>query len=71
MASGPEEKATMSIKLTMAFVAIIVALALPAHVARDVNRDNLVNRGNLRAYKSAQYCMPQDDDLPAMTRIYC
>lgn len=55
----------MSIKPTMSFVAVIVALALPALAARNGNHDNP------RAYKSAQYCVPQDDALPAMTRVYC
>jgi hypothetical protein len=54
---------TMSIKLTIALVAIVVASALLAPAARD--------RDNSYAYKSAQYCTPQDYDLSDTTRVYC
>jgi hypothetical protein len=60
-----EEKMTMSTKLAMAFVAVIVALALPALVAGKANRDNK------HTYKLAQYCEPHHDELPGATRVYC
>jgi hypothetical protein len=44
-----EEKMTMSTKVTMAFVPIIIALAVPALAAGNGNRDNE------STYKSAQY----------------
>jgi hypothetical protein len=53
----------MSIKLTIALVAIVVASELLAPATRD--------RDNSHAYKSAQYCMPQDYDLSGTTRVYC
>jgi hypothetical protein len=56
---------TMSIKLTMAFVAAIIALASPALAAGNGNRDNELT------YKLAQYCVPQHDELPGMTKVYC
>jgi hypothetical protein len=56
---------TMSTKLAMAFAAVIVALALPALAAGNGNRDNE------HTYKLAQYCIPQHDELPGATRVYC
>jgi hypothetical protein len=56
---------TMSTKITMALIAVVVALALPALAAGNGNR------GNAYAYQSAQYCMPQYDDPSDMTRFYC
>jgi hypothetical protein len=60
-----EEKLTMSTKVRMAFVPIIIALAVPALAAGNGNRDNE------STYKSAQYCIPQFDELPGTTRVYC
>jgi hypothetical protein len=60
-----EEKITMSTKVTMPFVAAIVALASPALGVGASNRDNEY------ASKSVQYCIPQFDELPATTRVYC
>jgi hypothetical protein len=56
---------TMSTKLAMAFVAVIVASALPALAAGNGNRDSGYT------YKLAQYCMPQHDELPGATKVYC
>jgi hypothetical protein len=55
----------MSTKVTMAFVAAIIALAFPTLVAGNDNRENQ------HPYRSAQYCIPQLDDLPGTTRLYC
>lgn len=55
----------MSTKVTMPFVAAIIALAFPAFGAGNSNRDNE------HTSKSAQYCIPQFDELPATTRVYC
>ena len=55
----------MSTKVTMAFVAVVIALALPALAGGNGNRDNEYT------YKSAQYCIPQLDELPGTTRVYC
>jgi hypothetical protein len=56
---------TMSTKVTMAFVAAVIALALPALAAGNGKRDDEYN------YKLAQYCIPQLDELPGTTRIVC
>jgi hypothetical protein len=56
---------TMSTKLAIAFVAVIVASALPALAAGNANRDNEYT------YKLAQFCVPQHDELPGATRVYC
>jgi hypothetical protein len=58
-----EEEMVMSSKITMAFVAAIIALACFALTAGNGNREY--------TYKSAQYCMPQYDELPGTTRVYC
>ena len=55
----------MSTKVAVAFVAVIVALPLSALAAGNGNRDNEYT------YKLAQYCMPQHDELPGTTRVYC
>jgi hypothetical protein len=60
-----EENMTMSTKVAMAFVAVIVALAMPALAAGDGNRDT----GH--TYRLAQYCVPQHDELPGTTKVYC
>jgi len=41
------------------------ALALPALAAGNGKRDNEYT------YKLAQYCTPQMDELPGMTRVFC
>jgi len=52
----------MSTKITMVFVVAVIALASPALAAGNGNRDN--------EYKSAQYCVPQDD-IPGAPSVYC
>jgi len=56
---------TMSTKVTMAFVAAVIALAPPALAAGIGKRDNEYT------YKLAQYCTPQLDELPGTTRVFC
>jgi hypothetical protein len=56
---------TMSIKIVMALVTAVIACASPALAGG--NRD----RSNEYTYKTAQYCLPQLDDLPGTTRVYC
>ena len=51
----------MSTKIAMA----LVVLAFPALVAGNGNR------GRAYAYTTAQYCVPQYDDLPDLTRVFC
>ena len=55
----------MSTNVTMAFVAAIIALAFPALAAGNGNRDTAYSN------KTAQYCIPQLDELPGTTRLYC
>ena len=55
----------MSSKVTMAFVAVIIALVFPAFA------DGNGNRENHSTYRSVQYCAPQLDELPGTARIYC
>ena len=50
----------MSTKITMVFVVALIALGSPTQGTG--NRDN--------EYKSAQYCVPQDD-IPGAQSIYC
>jgi len=56
---------TMSTKVTMVFVVAVIALAFPTVAAGNGKRDNEY------AYKLAQYCMPQSDELPGATRVFC
>jgi hypothetical protein len=49
----------------MAFVAAVIALALPALAAGNRNRDNE------HTYKLAQYCVPRLDEPPGTTRVFC
>jgi hypothetical protein len=56
---------TMPTKVAMAFAAVIVALAFPAFAAGTGARDNGYT------YKLAQYCVPQHDELPGTTKVYC
>jgi hypothetical protein len=60
-----KEKMTMSTKITMALVAAVIAYASPALAGGNRNRDNEYT------YKTAQYCLPQLDDLPDTTRVFC
>jgi hypothetical protein len=53
----------MSTKITMALIAVVTALAFPALAAG--------RRGHAYTYQSAQYCIPQYDDLADVTRVYC
>ena len=53
----------MSTKITMAFVAAVITLASSALAAGTGDRDD--------QYKSAQYCIPQLDEPPGTTRVYC
>ena len=55
----------MSIKVAMAFIAVIVALAPPAFAAVNGARDGEYTD------KIAQYCVPQHDELPGTTKVYC
>jgi hypothetical protein len=55
----------MSTKITMALVVAVIACASPALAGGNRNRDNEYT------YKTAQYCLPQLDDLPDTTRVYC
>ncbi len=52
----------MSTTITMVFVVAVIALACPALAAGNGNRDN--------EYKTAQYCVPQDD-IPGAQSVYC
>jgi hypothetical protein len=58
-----EEKITMAPKITMPLIAVVMVLTLPAPAPS--------NRGNASIYQSAQFCVPQHDELSGMTRIYC
>ena len=58
-------KVTMSTKITMALMAAVIASASPALAGGNGNRDTEYT------YKTAQYCMPQLDELPGTTRLYC
>jgi hypothetical protein len=60
-----EEKMTMSTKITMALVAAVIACASPALAEGNGNRDTEYT------YKTAQFCIPQLDELPGTTRLYC
>ena len=53
----------MASKIATALAAL--AMAFPALAAENGNRDNAY------AYAAAQYCIPQTDDFPDMTRLYC
>jgi hypothetical protein len=55
----------LSTKVTMAFVATIIAMASPVLPAGNGNRDDE------RSYKSAQYCIPQLDELSSAISVYC
>ena len=50
----------MSTKITMALVAAVIACASLALAGSYGNRD-----------KTAQFCIPQLDELPGTTRLYC
>ena len=58
-------KMTMSTRIMMALVAVVMALTFSALAAGNGNRKNSYT------YKSAQYCIPGFDDLPGATRVYC
>jgi len=53
----------MSTKITMAYVAAVIAFVPPALAAVNGNREN--------EYKSAQYCIPQVDFPDVQTTLYC
>jgi hypothetical protein len=55
----------MSTKITMALVAAVIVCASPALAEGNGNRDTEYT------YKTAQYCIPQLDELPGTTRLYC
>jgi hypothetical protein len=59
-----EEKTTMSAKITMALVAVVIACVPLVLAGGNGNRDNGYT-------KSAQYCVPQFDDNPDALRVYC
>ncbi len=52
----------MSIKITRVIVVAVIALASSALAAGNGNRNN--------EYKSAQYCVPQDN-IPGAQSVYC
>jgi hypothetical protein len=62
---GHEEKMIMSTKITMAFVAAVITFASSALAASTGDRDDQYT------FKSAQYCIPQLDEPPGTTRVYC
>jgi hypothetical protein len=55
----------MSTKITMAFVAAVITFASSALAAGTGDRDDQYT------CKSAQYCIPQLDEPPGTTRVYC
>ena len=55
----------MSTKITMAFVAAVITFASSALAAGTGDRDDQYT------FKSAQYCIPQLDEPPGTTRVYC
>jgi hypothetical protein len=55
----------MSTKITIAFVAAVIAFASPAPTAGNGNRNNE------HMFKSAQYCAPEYDSPGAPNSIYC
>lgn len=55
----------MSTKITMALMAAVIASAPPALAGGNGNRDTEYT------YKTAQFCIPQLDELPGTTRLYC
>ena len=54
----------MSTKISMALVTAVIACVSPALAGGNGNRDTEY------AYKTAQYCIPQIDELPGTTRLY-
>jgi len=48
-----------------ALVAAVIACASPALAGGNDNRDTEYT------YKTAQFCIPQLDELPGTTRLYC
>ena len=52
----------MSSNIALVFVVAVIVFASPALAAGNGNRDN--------EYKSAQYCVPQDD-IPGAQSVYC
>jgi len=59
-----EDKTTMSAKIMMTLVAVVIVCASAALAGGNGNRDNGYT-------KSAQYCVPQFDDNPDALRVYC
>jgi hypothetical protein len=55
----------MSTKITMALVVAVIACASPALAGGNRNRNDEYS------YKTAQYCIPELDELPGTTRLYC
>lgn len=53
----------MSIEIIMALIAVFAALSSPAHAVD--------NRGHADSHRSAQYCVPQYEDLSDVTKVYC
>ena len=56
---------TMSTKITIALVAVVIACTSPALAGGNGSRDNGYTS------KSAQYCIPQFDDNSDALRVYC
>jgi hypothetical protein len=55
----------MSTKITIAFVAAVIAFASSAPTAGNGNRNNE------HTFKSAQYCAPEYDIPGAQNTVYC
>jgi hypothetical protein len=58
-------RVNMLTKITMTLVAAVIACTSPT-IAGGVG-----NRETKYTYKIAQYCMPQLDELPVTTGLYC
>jgi hypothetical protein len=56
---------TAQITAITAFAAALVVLMLSPSTTEKGNSFTV------QAYKSAQYCLPQFDELPTATQVYC
>jgi hypothetical protein len=65
MRSENEDKMTAQTTSITAFAAALVVLMLSPPTTEKGNSYNV------QTYKSAQYCVPHFDELPAATRVYC
>jgi hypothetical protein len=60
-----EDKMTAQTTSIMAFASALVVLML----SRPTTEKG--NSFTVQTYKSAQYCVPQFDELPTAARVYC